>query len=379
MKKLFTNFFTISALAASLLSMTGCAAEGTHSSHGVNMMEEAELLAIYERDGFDEVYIVNHDGKEVAHYALIESGDTVSYSLPEDAIEIRIPLSKASIDSEVYAAAFEELGSAEKIAGMFDAPFVTSPSLRREIDSGQISDLGQPSSPDLEKIIALAPDAIIVSYFDGMQTGNLERLNFPILKMYDLQERKPLGRAEWIRLLGRLTGNAEEADSIFYAVKKNYEEIASSVTTRDSLPKVLTETVYEGTWYVPGGASYQAALIRDAGGNYFKAGDGNPVTLNLTAEQVLHDGGDSDIWIIRHYGDEEDLKSILASDPVYRDIKAFQQGNVYFSDTSRSSLFREFPFHPERLLRDYRIIFSNDTSFSPTYFHRLTPAPVKNK
>lgn len=343
-----------------------------HMAHGPNLMSKSDLLAIYERDGFDEVVIVNPKGRQVAHYVLVDRKDTSDLALPEGALEIRVPLKGAIVDSEVYTSALEELGSVDMVKGLLDAGFATSPQIRKRLQTKATIDVGASATPNIEKIVSLQPDAMIISYYDGMQIQGVDKLEIPIIKMLDLQEEDPLGRAEWIRLIGRLAGKPAEADTLFQTVKDEYEAISGGISAKESeRPKILTDLIYEGVWYVPGGKSYQARLIEDAGGRYFKADNEQDVTLNLSAEQVLAEGGDADIWIIKHYGDESALKSILNSDPVYGEIKAYKQGKVYFSDTSKSALFREFPFHPERLLEDYRIIINGESNGEGRYFRKL--------
>lgn len=362
------------AVGAWLVAAGGCERHGHRCTKGVNAMEEADLLAIYEREGFDEVFIVNPQGEQVAHYILIEPEGAFEGELPEGAELIATPVKRMIVDSEVYASAFEELGSDSIIGGMFDANFVTSPTLRKRIDTNRIKNVGQASSPDVEGILAMQPEAIMLSYFEGMNAKELDKTGVPIIKMFDIQEHNPLGRAEWLRFIGRLAGKGEQADSIFREVKQRYNAIkASGVEKADDAvgPMVLTETMYEGVWYVPGGRSYQAKLIGDAGGKYFKREDGSEGSLNLTAEQVLTHGGDADVWIIRYFGDKDHVKAILSADPIYSEIKAYKDKNVYISDTSRSGLFREFPFHPDLLLEDYRVIFSADSLATLRYFEKL--------
>lgn len=343
-----------------------------HQPHGTNIVEEANLLAIYEREGYDEVFIVNPEGEEVAHYILIPQDAETEYDIPDGAIEIRVPVQNAVIDSEVYAGALEELGATELIGGMFDANYVTSPTLAEKIKSGKIKNLGPATSPNTEKILAGEPEAILLSYFPGMQTEGLEKTGIPIIKMFDLQEDNPLGRAEWIKFIGRLAGKDEMADEIFSRVKDEYSGIILESGTAQR-PKVLTEIMYEGNWNVAGGNSYHANLIKDAGGNYFKSDDNSASTLVLTPEQILAAGGDSDKWIIRYFGNGNELNKILESDPVYKEIKAYQEGEIYFSDTSQSGLFREFPFHPELLLKDYKEIFNSSQPEGLRYFRKLDP------
>lgn len=355
-----------------LVLISGCKGQQEAAHHGVNIIEDSQLLAIYERNGYDEVFIITPKGEEVAHYALVPKNDSSSISLPEGATEISVPLERIILDSEVYGGALEDLDSENAIAAMFDASFVTSPVLSRKLKDGAIIDVGNPSSPNLEKIIALKPEAVILSFFEGMNVASFDKAGAPIVKMYDLQESSPVGRAEWIRLLGRLVGKGYEADSIFSSVKENYNNLKkTSDSFNDNKPKVLTELMYQGIWNVAGGKSYQARIIEDAGGKYFKMNDTSNITLNLTPEQVMKDGRDADIWIIRYYGSSQELENVLMSDPVYREMKPFKTNRVFFSDTSKTGLFREFPFHPDLLLQDYQSIFSNDSLKNMRYFELL--------
>lgn len=360
-------------LIISLFFVIACVACGDKeyaSPHGVNCMEDSELLAIYERDGYDEIFIANPKGEEIAHYILIKEEKDSSINYPEDAVKIIVPVKSLVLDSEVYAGALEELNSDDLISGIFDASYITSPKLKNKISEGNIKDLGQPSSPNIEQLMSLQPDAMLISYFEGMNAQGLDKTGTPILKMYDLQESSPLGRAEWIKLLGRLSGQEDKADSIYEKVKEEYNLLKQSNGTGNK-PKILMEMVYEGSWNVAGGKSYQASLIKDAGGKYFKEDNPSVGSLFLAPEQVIIDGGDSEIWLIKFYGDRQTLKSILDSDPIYKDFTAYKNGNIYFSDTSKSGIFREFPFHPEKLLRDYVTIFSGDSISGLLYFERL--------
>lgn len=368
------RFLTYCLSILSCLLVVGCASED-YAHHGVNIIEDSDLLAIYERDGYDEVYISNRDGREVAHYVLVDKDNDSVPSLPEGAEVIKVPLESLILDSEVYAAALEELKADEIISGVFDAQYITSDKLSSRIRRGEIADIGLTSSPNTEKILALAPEAVLVSFFEGMPTQGLDKMGIPVIKMFDLQEESPLGRAEWIRLIGRLSGREQEADDVFDEMKANYSSLKDNISRSDNdsvRPKVLTEIVYNGTWSVPGGKSYQAQLISDAGGAFFREADQSPVSVNLSPEQVLAEGKDADVWIIRFFGDEKDLKNILAQDPNYKEFKAFKSGNIYFSDTSKSAVFREFPFHPDLLLKDYEVIFSGDSITPLRYFKKLS-------
>lgn len=367
------NFiFPVTVLTIYLL-FTACGRHNISEGEVGGEFEDAELISLYDRGNYEEVVVTSPDGKEEARYVLLGKTDSIPEGKPENAVVLRVPLSSFAIDSEVYASALEELGCGGSVKGMFDAQFVTSPGLKPLIENGQISNLGSPSSPAIEKLLELQPESVMVSYYDGMQMTGIDKLGVPVVKMYDLQETSPLGRAEWLRFIGRLAGKAETADSIFDSVKKRYLSLKTEVDSKSFKPKVLTDTPYEGVWYVPGGASYQAALLKDAGGNYFKGSDKSTGSLNLSMEQVLDGGADADIWLIKSFGDAPTLRSLKNENPLFEELKPFKTGEIYFSDTSRSGLFREFPFHPDLLLEDYHKIFAGENTSALRYFKKIEP------
>lgn len=326
------------------------------------MMGHSRLLKMYDRDGYQEVIILSEPDSEevVAHYFLVPSGGNLPDSIPEGVEVLITPLKSWIVDSEVYMSALEELGAADSISGVFDASFISSPSIRSKIEEGRISDVGSPSTPNTEKILALAPSAITLSYFEGMDAKGLDKLGVPIIKMYDLQEQTPLGRAEWLRFIGRLSGEGEKSDSIFTQVADNYNKLKEEAAGKTTRPKVLTDLIYNGVWYASGGDSYQANLIKDAGGDYFMGDDKISGTLNLSMEQVLQKANDADIWLIKLFGEDLSLKSLTDRDSRYSNFKPYKEKTVYYSNTQNNSLFRDFPFHPDLLLGEYIILFNGE-------------------
>ena len=371
------RFFKLTLSLLFILTLTACGTRNRESQDKQKSADDiiglASLLSIEEKEGYDLVSIkTSSDDKTPAMYALISDASLVLKDLPAGTQKISVPINSAVIDSEVYASLLDELDAGNVIKGMFDVAFISSQSLGERAKDGEIADVGSPSHPNSEKIIALSPDVITISYFSGMDAKNIDKMGVPVLKMADLNESTPLGRAEWVKLFGRLVGRKEKADSIFEAVKTNYESLKQQASDLKERPKVLTEQVYEGVWYVSGGASYQARLIKDAGGEYFMESDNQTGSLNLSVEQVLEHGNDADIWLIKVFDENLTKESLAAKDKRYAQFKPFKTGNIYFSDTSANSLFRDFPFHPDLLLQEYIRIFSPDKEKSDlVYFKKI--------
>ncbi|MDO5772182.1 MAG: ABC transporter substrate-binding protein [Bacteroidales bacterium] len=275
--------------------------------------------------------------------------------LPEGTV-VRVPIERAVVYSSVHAGVMKELGAFSAVRGVCDAQYYTMPEVQSGLDDGSIADCGNSLSPTIERLVALKPDAIILSPFQNAGYGVLTNLGVPIIECADYMEHTPLGRAEWIKLFGELLCCREKADSIFQATADEYSALTALTATVEHRPKVISEMITSGVWFVPGGDSYMAHLFTDAGASYPWSDNNNSGSLSLDFSQVLARAQDADFWLIkpdRHlsYSDFE------AINPLNVKFKAFGCRGVYQCVTSETSLFTDFPFHPQVLLRDFVKIF----------------------
>lgn len=339
---------------------------------GKEIITEAELLQIQDFDNHTIVSILNAKDSTgiVARYVLLNDTATEPANLPEDATIIRTPLKRMLVYSTVFASALDELGKVDVVKGVVDAQYFRLPAVKAGLEAGSISDVGTASSPSIEKVVMLKPEAILLSIYEGMDVGGLEKANVPIIKFADNLESKPLGRAEWIRFLGRLVGETQKADSIFFAVRDSYNALKTNTTAAKKTPKILTDNIYQGVWYVPGGRSYQANMIADAGGAYFMNKNASVGSLPLSFEEVLANGEDADLWLLKTFADLTDSEALKKMDERYSRFAPFRNGNIFYCNSAQSSVFEDIPFHPDLLLREYMFIFSNQPD-SLRYFKRL--------
>lgn len=339
-----------------------CACSKTHKEGTIgnneNIMKHASQLIMNENDGFTVVKIKNpSDSSEIlAKYILVSKSQPIPENLPEGVV-IRTPISSALVYTSVHAGVLKELGEIDIVKAVVDAMFYKIPEIKDGLSTGNIADVGNSASPVIEKIIELSPEVIMLSVYDGMNSATVENLGIPILRFTDNFEKTPLGRAEWIKFFGALTEKKSPADSIFNEVKNRYESLAKLADKTVNRPKVLVENMYQGIWYVSGGDSYQAKMIKDAGGNYAWADDKSTGSLNLSFEQVYDCAADADIWLLKVFGKDLTKAELKAMDERNLLFKAVDNGGVYYANTSEVNLFEEFPFHPELQLADYIKIF----------------------
>lgn len=343
----------------------------------VNFPQEnlyAENIIVTQHDDYTRIDIKNPWEKNslLQTYILVPRSSGLPDSLPEGTV-IQTPLRSVLVYSSVHAQAIKELGHIENITGVCDAQYFSIKEINAGVSDGSIVNAGTSMSPIIEKIIALAPEAIILSPYQNSSYGDLTRLGIPIIECADYMETSPLGRAEWIKLFGCLFQEQEKADSIFGKVKNDYNtlrEIAKQITVK---PKILSENIINGTWYVPGGDSYMAKLFADAGGTYAWSNVKTSGSIPLDMPRVLEKAHDADIWLIKSYDSAFSYSKLKSQNALNAQFKAFKEKNIYFCNTTSTTLFQDFPFHPEVLLKEYMAIFHPKliTDYNTKYFKPL--------
>jgi len=342
-----------------VLAVSCSVQENETGTDGNNIITEAKLLTMEQHEGYTVATIANPWGEGTLHrYVLVPAASTLPDSLPEGTV-VRTPLSNALVYSAVHTGLMTELGRPEAVKGIVDAQYFTDSLVLEGLKTGKVTDCGSSMAPTIEKVIEMRPDGILLSPYQDCNYGQLTTLNIPIVECADYMEQTPLGRAEWIKFYGALVGKEREADSIYNAVTEAYNTLKQERAAQGkNHPKVLTETVISGIWNVPGGKSYMAQVIQDAGGVYPWGDDEHSGSLSLDFNQVLAVAKDADIWLVKSFNINtyDDLKGAYSLNDKF---DAFKNRKVYTCDTNATRLFERFPFHPELLLQDYCNIFDN--------------------
>lgn len=353
------NFNVFAALLGLALMLNSCGGSNVKSetNTGDTLTVESQLLTLVDQGNFVVADIRNPwtgNAELLERYILVPK--EYDGTLPEGTV-VKVPLEKSVVYSSVHGGAIAELNAVDAIAGVADKEYFKVKEVADRIGSGQIADVGNSMSVSIEKIVDLSPDAILMSPFQNKESGAITKIGTPVVQCVDYMESTPLGRAEWIKLVGILYGQSSKADSIFTAVSNEYAQLSDFASNLTEKPTVLPEQpMPSGVWNVPAGDSYMARMIVDASVDYPWADSEGVGSLNLDAAAVLDKAGGADFWVIRSYGPLR-LSDLESSNPLNKHIKAFNSGNVYVCDTSVSPLFDEFPFHPELLLREYIKMF----------------------
>ena len=307
-------------------------------------------------------------------YIAIPKDSPVPEQLPVGTV-LRIPLTNTVIYSSVHTGILQELGALEQIGGICDLRYSNQPAILERCTAGKITDAGNSMNPDIEKIIDMNPDAILLSPFENSGYGPIEKTGIPLVECADYMETSPLGRAEWIKLFGFLYGKETAADSLFSRIEQEYTDLQKQAQNSSGTPSVFSEMKSGSAWYVPGGKSYMARIFADAGANYIWNRNQQSGSFPLSFEVVFDQAHDADFWLIKYYQDKDKTYNEIKKDYApYANFKAFQKKNIYGCNTAKIPYYEEFPFHPERLLKDLIKIFHPELlpGYQPEYFTPLS-------
>ncbi len=321
-------------------------------------MHHSDLLTLTECEGYTYAEIANPwDSAGILHrYILIDKDSELPANLPEGDI-VRTPISNAVVYTSVHCGLIDQLGAYDCIKGVCDLQYIKLSRLQADCASGKIKNLGEGTNPNIEAIIDMSPDAILLSPFQNSGTyGKLGKLGIPIVECADYMETSALGRAEWMKFYGILTGKAYEADTTFTALEKRYDELKTLAAQSNGKgkQKVITDLKFGNTWYVPGGQSTVGRLLADAGADYLYAERPESGSIPLAPEEVFDRAIDADVWVLKYNQATDKTYAEIAQEYAnYANIKAFKNRNVYGCNTGSTPFYEETPFHPDLLLKDY--------------------------
>ena len=295
------------------------------------------------------------------HYVLVNRNQPVPAHLPADGILIRIPVEKAVIYTSVHTAIAEELGALDRVCGVCEPEYITSPTVLGRISDGRIADLGNSTSPNVEKIIDIGTDLIIASPFENSGYGSAEKLGIPIVEAADYMENHPLGRTEWVLFYGLLLGHRAEAEKVFAETERHYMTLKGLAGEVEYRPTVVLERRYGNSWAVPSGGSYIGVMHADAGADYIFRDYAGAKSVHLTFEEVYDRAGEADYWFLKYDTRAPFTYALLKQEyEPYANFRAWQERRIFACNTITSAYYDDITLHPDRVLEDLIAIYHPD-------------------
>jgi iron complex transport system substrate-binding protein len=313
--------------------------EGTDYFPDKAVFEEATSVAVSYHGNHKVVEVTAPDLPEGSslRYVLVQCGTPA----PElegdlaDAQVIEVPVREVVSLTTTNLPHFAELGIVDRLVGVGTGAFVVTPEVLERIESGELPDFADSGGqPDLERLVAAGPDLLLMDGFGDTLLDDVRRFTdagVPVAIDADFNERTLLGRAEWLKFTSLFTNTERAAEDVYAGVRDRYEERREYAAQFEERPRVLVNTPYEGTWFVPGGDSFLANAIADAGGEYVFAEAEGTYSHAYDIETVLDTGADADVWI-QAGSVNGTLDDLLAVDERFGSFRALAEGEVWAWD-----------------------------------------------
>jgi len=266
---------------------------------------------------------------EPIRYALVPKGQADPGGI-DDALIVHTPVESFVSLSTTYLPFLEQIDELSSLVAVDSGAYIYNAEVQNWLKAGAIAEVGSGAVINMESLIDLNPDLVMTSASGFAEYDSHPQLLEAGLKVVinsDYLEQDPLGRAEWGKFIAAFFEKEAEADRLFDEMVARYQQAKALTSNLPTRVTVFTNTAYEGTWYMPGGESYIAILLADAGADYlFKDIEGSGAQP-LDFEVVLERAKDADYWI--NVGALSELSALAAMDARYADFRAFQEGKVY--------------------------------------------------
>lgn len=356
-----------------IVGFYACKTEKTESGTSKNefitdSLDYAKGFLIQKNDNYTIVTIKNPwQGAENIEYrfALVKEDDEVP-ALNDHIKIIRTPVKKVICLSTTHIAFIDVLNETNSIVAVSGKNYVNNPEIVGRIERNDMYDVGYDNSLNYELIASLEPDLVITYGVGGHVAGYNQKLNdlgINTLIIAEYLENDPLGKLEWIKLMGELYNKREDANDYFDTVTTAYNKLKGLTKNVKWKPKVLFGLPWKDTWHVPGGNSYLAKMVEDAGGEYIWKNNPSRESLPFDIESIFAKASEADVWL--NTGTAHNKNDIVKVDERFKQFKPLHQ-SVIFNNNRRVNQFGGNDYwetgliEPHVILKDMIKIFHPD-------------------
>jgi len=246
---------------------------------------------------------------------------------------IRTPVQRIAVNLAPFESMLVALGIEDRLVAVGGAKSFND-RIRGRVLAGEIGQIGYGwhSPPNLDALVASKPDVFLMSMGDLSHARHMDRIrtmNIPVVPAFIDAETGYMGKVDYIRLVGLLTGREDAADQYVGDIERRISEL-KALAARQPAKKVLS------AWYA-GGDVWMATirnadnqLLRDANGiNLLEERDDDQrdASTRLGTEVVLQRGRDADCFILR-----DTVSEPFMNVGILNQFKAWNSGCLFAAD-----------------------------------------------
>ena len=169
-------------------------------------------------------------------------------------------------------------------------------------------------------------------------------------------EESPLGKAEWLMVAAELCNVRDKGAETFRGIAARYNALKNRIAkaARSPRPKVMLNTPYRDTWFMPSSRSFMVRLIEDAGGEYVYTKNASDTSVAVDLEEAYLLASSADTWI--NVGPCNTLAE-LADVPAVSNRQVFNN-NRRQTPAGGSDFWESGVIRPDLVLRDLCTVFN---------------------
>lgn len=331
MKRKLLSFFLVVSLVVSALSAQTAGSGLKLSADGTLILPVQTRFSIQYTSGYKVLTVSSPwPGATKSYtYVLYPRAGARPQGVKADRF-IATPISKAVSFSTTYLPVLDNLNVLGSLAGVDDISYVYNPKIRQLISDAKVVQTTKNYSPDIERLISLAPD-VIFTFGVGNEWDThpkMEEAGLPVVILGDWNEANPLARAAWMVFISAFYDKEALALETLRSIKAEYDKLSSLGAGAISKPAVVLNGPFSGTWTVPAGESYMARMLADAGAKYLWADTKGTGGISLSVEAVFEKALSASIWLQPSYA-AMSLADVKALDPRFSALPALKNGQVW--------------------------------------------------
>lgn len=337
-------------------------------------LDYAKHFSIYRyENGYTLINIT--DG---SRYLVVPEGASEPPDLDKDIVPLHQPAEHTYLAASAVMDMFVKMNAVDSIdfSGESEDKWYI-PEAAAAMKAGKLKYAGKYNIPDYEQLLdgqcSLAIESTMILHSPDVREKLMET-GIPVLVDHSSYESSPLGRTEWIKVYGVITGHEKEAEKAYQSQKKQFESSVSKSSGKDGPTVAYFSINSNGAASVRKTSDYVPAMISFAGGRYLPDDltDGKLTsTTTMQMEEFYKRAHKADILIYNSAieGQISSIDDLLKKAPSLKNFKAVKEGNVWCTsrDMYQSSM------EAGTITSDFHSIITDQkvSDKKLTYFKRL--------
>lgn len=294
-----------------------------------------------------------------------------------DATFVKIPIKTIGCMSLTHISFLDKLKLQESIVALSGCSYVSNPHVKKLINEGLIKEIGQNQQIDYEMLVDKHPDIIMTYGIDESSKKSISKLKELGLKVVlnaEYMETHPLGQAEWLKFVAAFYDLDNQANEQFNLIEEEYLRLKKMTEKlSNDLPTVFVGMPWNGVWYLAGGKSFQAQLLKDAGANYLWKDNEEKSNFSIDKEVIIDQAMKADFWI--NLNTYSSIQQVLGFDAKFEQFKSVKEKHLYnnnkrVNENAGNDYWESGIVQPDIILKDLIEIFHPELIDHELYYYQ---------